>query len=466
MSLQQVIAILWARKWIAILTLAAAVAAASALIILLPPRYEASTSVMLDIAEPDPVTGQMMPSPLIRTQQRSQMAVLQSDRVALDVVDRLNLTRDPQYQQDFREATEGRGGDLARWIADQLRENLRAGFVDGSTVMQITYTATSPQVAAVLANTFKAAYLAANLDVKVEPARRNAQWFATQIDALRADLQKARDRLNAFQEENQLLVQGENGDIEGTKLAALNERLMAARAQLTAARNSVAPGAGDGSGGGTSGASSVAALKSQLAAVEAEATRLSSQLGPRNPALREVYAKRQALLRLIDEAEQDTQSQQSARVEALRQQVSDLEQEIADQRQFMLDQQGGQDELNRLTREVAFRQQQLDEAEARAASYRMQGQQSFVNAVSLDEAAPPATPAFPQKPLILALAIGLGLAGGLILSLLVEMLDRRVRTDADLADAVGVEPLGVLASARTPRRLLRGGHRGGLPAPT
>src|SRR5471032_2697206 len=91
--------ILWARKWIGVATVVSSVVVAYGVAKILPPRYEAVATVMLDVAEPDPVTGQAMAGPSGRMYQRTLVSVLKSDRVALDVVSRLKLASRPEYIQ-------------------------------------------------------------------------------------------------------------------------------------------------------------------------------------------------------------------------------------------------------------------------------------------------------------------------------------------------------------------------------
>lgn len=482
MSLHQVLTILWARKWIILIALASSIAAAVAAVMLLPPKYKAETSVIMDSLEPDPVTGRTVPSPLLRNHQRTQTTLLRSDQVALEVVDDLQLADDPRYRSAFMEATEGQG-DIRQWIANQLQENLNAYFINGSNVMQITFTASSPDLAAVLANTFKSTYLQENLDLKVGPAQRNAEWFDNQIEDLSQSLDEARERLIAFQRENELLMQREGEDnVESAKLMALTERLMEARGQLLAAQNpgmsAVQPGTtgADGSAasgtvppapnaGGQAASPALTALQSRLAEVEARIGSLSSRLGPNNPEMQSLFASRASLERRIEEEQANMGEQSAAQADRLRALIADLEDQIREQQGRMLDMQGGQEELAALSREVQVRENRLNQAQERAAALRMQGQQSFVNVVSLDEATPPRNPDFPNKPLALVLAAGFGLGLGVILALFIEMLDRRVRTAADLENAVGMKPLGSLASAKAPRKLLpRKKGRGASPS--
>ena len=56
----------------------------------------------------------------------------------------------------------------------------------------------------------------------------------------------------------------------------------------------------------------------------------------------------------------------------------------------------------------------------------------------------PDQPSFPNRPLIIGGSFGLGLAFGLLIALLVELLDRRVRSPEDLTAALGLPVLAVL----------------------
>ena len=86
MSFQQILSILWARKGILFLAFCSTMLAAVLVVTQFPPRYEAVASVLVDIGEPDPVTGQILPSPLVRSHLRTQSLLLQSERVVSEVV--------------------------------------------------------------------------------------------------------------------------------------------------------------------------------------------------------------------------------------------------------------------------------------------------------------------------------------------------------------------------------------------
>jgi capsular polysaccharide biosynthesis protein len=77
----------------------------------------------------------------------------------------------------------------------------------------------------------------------------------------------------------------------------------------------------------------------------------------------------------------------------------------------------------------------------------------------LSPAVPPLGPRFPKLPLNIGIGIAAGLFLGMNLALLREMMDRRVRSPKDLADAIEGPVLALLerTSARVKRRRKRSG---------
>ncbi|MCL4798579.1 MAG: hypothetical protein KJ025_03275 [Burkholderiales bacterium] len=77
------------------------------------------------------------------------------------------------------------------------------------------------------------------------------------------------------------------------------------------------------------------------------------------------------------------------------------------------------------------------------------------NIAVLSPAVEPIEPSFPKWPLNIALALGLGALLGVCIALVMEALDRRLRSEADVAGALGVPLLATLPHARFPRIVRR-----------
>src|SRR6188472_941993 len=107
MKLTQALSILRARRWLVISVLFLTVAAGLAVSFLLPPRYVATVSLVVDTKSTDPVTGTLMPVPLLPSYVATQVDVIASHNVALKVVDKMKLASLIEVREQFHMATGG-----------------------------------------------------------------------------------------------------------------------------------------------------------------------------------------------------------------------------------------------------------------------------------------------------------------------------------------------------------------------
>lgn len=467
MGLHQVLAIFWARKWIILLAGISMIPVAIVVADFLPSLYTAEATLMHNVAEPDLITGESMSMPL-RDYRETQISLVTSERIALQVVRHLRLTNDSEFRQAFEEETDGRG-DLGLWIAHQLQDNVDAAFLGISNIMVIQYTAASPDKAASIANAYMSVFINEQLEMQIAPARRSADWYTSQIEELRSEFMAARQELAAFSRENGMLL-NQQVDIrrDEAELVALSDELVRLQSELFLARSVLESYADAGdvppdlATNPDNETPALARLRGELAAVDTEVASLMSRVGPNNPQVIALNSTRDTLIRQIRQEEDAARRRTAAQVQVLEDQVASVQGQIAQKRREMLELQELRDTLNGLLDEVEFRQRRLDMAEERAASLQMRAQQSFVNIVPLDAALPPLGPTFPPpKLLIIAAAVCGGLGLGVVLSAGLELLDRRVRTLADLEQATDIEPLGILMPAASSRR---GRRRMGMPS--
>ncbi len=173
MSLNQFFTILKARRWIVLSTLAIAVVIAVAASALLPARWTASASVLLEWKGPDPASGMLTLGQTRPEHLATQVEIIQSRNVALKVVEALKLHESQTVQKEWRDATQARGS-LKVWIADRLLAKLTAEPIRESSVVSINYSGAEPAFAAAVANAFAEAYASTNVDLQLEGTRRAA----------------------------------------------------------------------------------------------------------------------------------------------------------------------------------------------------------------------------------------------------------------------------------------------------
>ncbi len=454
MSLMQVLGILKARFFIILLSCVFAGVTAFAVVSFLPKQYEASSKILLDVSTPDPVTGQLLSGTLARSHMRTQIALIKSERVARMVVDDLGLMNSAYFLNEFSKVNQRRE-DLQYWISQRLVGNLDVRNVGGSEIISVVYTGNSPNIAAQLANAFVDAYIRIDLDLRVEPAKRNSQWFASQLNILKQNLDLAQGRLTSFQQAKGILEVSDEVDAENNKLVDLTQRYTASLSDISEAKTLFAQlEAFDRAGGKseelpeflTNGR--VQQWRDELTRLDGALAERSEQLGDNHPEILGLIARKEIAQAQILEEIKKLRSSLAARVRIAEEKSSVLEAELNQQKANMLALREDRDQLELLRREVEIRKAEYDDAFRRAGTLRLEGNIAQSGVRVMEEALPPLGHSFPKKPLSLGLAAVAGIVLGVALSFLLEMIDRRVRSHKDLEQITGKPVLTVLVAGK------------------
>lgn len=107
------------------------------------------------------------------------------------------------------------------------------------------------------------------------------------------------------------------------------------------------------------------------------------------------------------------------------------------------------DELNVLRNEVATAQRAYENLSQKASQTNVESQNGQTNIAVLNAALVPSSPSKPRVLLNVALSVFLGTLLGIGVAALLELLNRRVRSTADLVEALDLPVLGSISSART-----------------
>lgn len=438
MSLIQFLNILLARRWIVLGTFATTMVVAIFVAALLPERYTAKARVLMDIIKPDPVTGQMITGRDPRMFIRTQIELIQDFRVAADVVDRLGWPNNPSVVAAWQNETDG-VGDIRRWGAQRIIDNTKADMVSGSNILEISYDAPTPEAARAIVSLLREAYIEGSLRFTTDSAGRNAEWYRDQSERALAALQTAEAAKTRFEQDNNLVMTS-GGEAESAKLSSLQASLMAARGEQGTQAFAAAQA-------GTTSAV-VDQLKIQLATINDQVEQAASTLGIEHPTYKSMVSRRNLLNRQLQQETAQVRATGAAQSGASRQTVAQLEAEYNAQRSKVLGMRGTFDRLGQLDREVQLRRTQYQQASEREAQLRLESNISEGSLVVLGDAIGANSPSFPKWPQVIGLSAAFGLGLGLLLGLVVELLQRRVRSPEDLRYASGAPVMAVISDAR------------------
>ncbi len=457
MSLTQFLLILRARWLVALLALVVTVGTTVAVSLALPKQYTAGTAVVVDVKSPDPVTGVMMSGMMAPGYMATQMDIIKSDRVARTVVSQLGLDRNPTVLAQWREATQGKGTPLD-WLADSLRKSLEVVPSRESNVINIEFTGNDPAFAAAIANAFARAYIDVNLELRVGPAREFAKFFEEQTKSARERLEAARKALTDYQQANGITSADERLDFETARLNEISSQLTQIQAQTTDSQSKRDAGASD----------TVAeviqnpvinSLKSDIARLEGKLKESSSNLGQNHPQILSMRSELESLRNQLEAETRKISSSIDTTYQVGRQREAQLRAALAAQKTRVLQLNKQRDEIQLLRSELDSAQRQFETVSARASQTNIESQTSQTNISLLNPAVPPADPSKPRVLLNVLVSIFLGTLLGVGLALVLELMNRRVRSTEDLADLANLPLLGQLSSAKRAIRLAGAGAR-------
>ncbi|HEY4371486.1 MAG TPA: chain length determinant protein EpsF [Burkholderiales bacterium] len=462
MSFQQFLLILHARRRLVIRTLLLVVIATVAASLILPKRYTATASVVVDTNAPDPV--QSSNNTLVTGPQPSymptQLDIAGSDRVAQRVVGALKLQNDPEWHERWMKATEGEGSEVV-WMGEQLLRKLKVKLGKDSDVIAISFKSPDPQFSAAVANAFARAYIATNIELRTGPAKQSVEWFEEQGKVLRAQLENAQARISKYQQEHGIVATDEKLDSETARLADLTSQMTLAQGQTAESRSRIRAGESAATLPEVMQNPMIQQMKATIAAQEGKIKDASGNWGPNYPALKRMIAENNAMkAQLANETRKIADSLANASGSSQAKEA-ELRGEVADQKTKLLEMRRQRDELAVLMRDGDAAQKAYDEIAQKVTQNNLEGQVTQSNVAVLTPAVKPLKPSSPLLALNTLIAIFLGGLLGIAAAFAQEMRDRRVRS---LSDLEVILDLPVLAEVRRPSRYLTA-RRPALGAP-
>lgn len=434
MRIDELLLILRARWRAVAVTWAAVVAAALVVSVALPPRYEATATLLVDMNGADPLAAQgvFRPAGSLSTHMATQVDIMKSEEVAIGALRIAGVDRDASWRDKWQSRTHGQGS-FESWLAARMLRGLDVRPSRDSNVMTISYTSNDAAFSATMANAFVRSYMEASLRMKVDPAKQFNAFFGERAKALREQLDTAKARLSEYERKNGVLV-GED-DVEAARLAELTTQLVALQDAVAEAANArKQAGAAPGDMREVRNDPEVAALTAESVRLEGRLAELRTQFGEQHHA---VLATRQALTdakKRLDAAMRRAAGSFDAAVKVNQARLAETQAAVERQRALVLKRKAQRDAAAVLVRDVANAQHAYDAVLSRASQTALEGANTTQASVSVLKTATP--PLWSPLYLIIngCVAAIVGLLLGAWRALAAEGRDRRVRSIADITE--------------------------------
>lgn len=453
MSLYQLMTILLARRKLIIMVFGLVVVLSVIVTLLLPKTYQANASLIINYKGIDPVMGTAMPAQLATGYMSTQVDIISSQNVALKVVDKLKLDETQFAIESFEAMTGGEaasdptGMDIKDWLSNVLQRELIINPSKDSNVIEVGYRGSDPKFVATVANAFADAYVDTNLQLKVEPALKAAEWFNEQLASYRKKLIETEQKLTAYQQEKGIISPEERWDVENAKLKQLAEELVRAETDAlnsSSRSNKAATATAIEENPDILDNALIQNMKAAVGRAEAELASLSQRLNTQHPEYQAALAQVTNLKTDLQNEIDNVTGSLSNSASLSEQRVSELKSALEKQKQRILRLNQQRDELAVLQLDVQSAQQTLDIALERFSQTSMEGETNQSDVSVLTRAVAPIHASSPnvKRNVFLGILLGGFLAVGM--ALLLELLRPMVRSREDIALPV----LGVLKKRR------------------
>src|SRR6202142_2870143 len=466
-TLREYLRVLIKRKWLVIGCIVGIFAIVAIASLRQTPVYEAVGQIVVNKADSNVITFKDS-MPVVDYYDQSdldtEVRILQSDLLALQVVRQLNLDKRPEFgghpeQKQPNLVADPIQSDSNRTSAllGAFRGNLHVTLIPNTRIIEIHYNSTDPQLAASSVNTLAATYVEQNFKTKFESTMQASDWLSKQLVDLQMKVETSQEKLVRYQKEHEILGTDEKTNIITEKLGELNKEMTMAesdRMQKEAvyrqtqsndpemvAAAIVADSVG---GGGGAGGKLLDKLREQQANLGIQVAELSSQFGPS-------YPKVVQLNNQLKEIDRQLQSEINKAVDHLRgeylaalQRENMLRDSFEKQKQEANKLNESAIEYTLLKRDVESNRtlyegllEKLKEAGVtaglRSNNFRI------INAARV-----PTAPSEPNIPRNLTFALALGVISGVGLAFLLENMDNTVRTPEQAQAISGLPSLGMI----------------------
>lgn len=465
MSISYILLILRARLRILLWTIGLVCAFVVSISLLLPKTYKASTAVLINYRGIDPVSGAQIPAQVAARYVTTQADIIQSKDVATRVVESLGLADKPEFRQMAGQYSGG-NTDLTALIAEKLLKKLDVSPSRESAVISITFKWEDPNLAANIVNAFAEQYLRVSALLKTGPMKEASSYIHEQIKMHRENLAAAQRKLSLFQEKNDILNVDERLDLEMVRLKDLSSQYGAAQGLLmeATARQKQAQENGQGSPEVLANPL-IQSLKASLAQAQARHSQVAERFTVNHPEYKRSRAEVEQLRAELSENIASTSSSISNHVTILRSRVNEVSRAIEEQKAKVHQVNLLRDEMDTLSREVEQAKQAYDASAQRMSQATLESNAGLGEAMVMGAASVPTRPAGAGIVLNLGAAVFLGGLLGIVLAILAELLQRRVRAPEDLAQVLQTPVFGVFDTRPSNRRHRISLPRVQLPAP-
>ncbi len=424
-------------------------------VLLRDPRYEALSQIEVTPANTnglglDELAAKALNPNDSTLRLQAAVKVLQSNSLALDVIDRLGLAQDKAFAGRWVQPGDMRPSEWAAEARDHLlrrfQKSLSVELVPKTDIVAIRFRARDPELAAAVVNVVVEKFRERNLRTSYESASQVSDWLSKQLEDLKTEVRVSQERLATLDRSSGLLGQDETDNIVFGKLKQLDEQLTEQESDriVKEARYRIAASGDPGLLASTVPDITLQALRTQQVGLRGQYAQLSSKYGSGYPKILELAdqmaAADAAVNRELTELRQRYRNDYEAALHSEQMLRASFEEQK--QKAYRLNEDAAQHAI--LKREVESTQQLYETLQLKLKQAGIAAGLASANIEVIDPAQVPSEPSEPKPFSATLIGLGAGLLCGAALALGLESTDDSVRTPEEVEQAAGVPALGAI----------------------
>jgi polysaccharide biosynthesis transport protein len=477
-ALGEYVRVLVKRKWTVLACLVTIFSVVAIASLKMTPIYEARGSIAIN--KPDSGLVNFSNSPTFNvdyydpTEMETEVKILQSDLLALQIVKELGLDRRPEFggktaplpssldlAPDPLQADSGRTTSLLA----SFRSNLKVALAPSTHIIEVHYRSPDKDLAANVVNTLMTTYTENNFKSRFDSTMQASDWLSKQLIDLQMKVETSQEKLVHYQKEHEILGIDDKQNITTAKLDELNKALTSAESERmdkesvyrlvqTGDTDTIASAASvlDAAGANSQSGGLLESLRSKEADLKIQAAELSTQFGPAYPKLAQINNQLKEIdAQLLAETRKVSGKIKGQYMAAL-QRENMLHDALEKQKQEANKLNESAIEYSLLKRDLDTNRQLYEGLLEKLKEAGVSAGLRSNNFRIVDVARVPTGPIEPNIPRNLSFAFMLGLTSGVGLAFLLEGLDNTVRTTEQAQLISGLPPLGMIPlGSRTAR---------------
>lgn len=378
----------------------------------------------------------------------TQMKILQSETLALDTIKSLDLANYPEFSgtSDGHVVQSAVASNKRPAILGEFLGRLGVSRVPNSRLIEVSFSAESPQLAALVVNSHLQNFIQQNFKSKYDATTQASGWLSSELEELRLQVEKSEDARLAYQRENQIWQIDQKQDITTEKLADLSKAVTDAQTELAKkeADYRMAAGGQVDALSATRNDSVIQDLLRRKSDLDENYAQAINQYGPNFPKVLLIADQQKeveqdlanARKTVIDGVRQDYETARQ-RVELLQDEVNAQKAEANEMAEKLV-------QYNILQHDADANKQLYDSLQEKLKEASISAGLRSSNIRIVDPALVPSTPSAPQKTRNILLSVLVGLVGGIGLAVFREYLDNTVKSPDDIESLTGLPSLAVV----------------------